>query len=173
MSRDSRYDVPSESPYAFLDDRQIRAWYAYMKVQLRLRFEMNRQLRADHGISLPDYDVLVALTSDPSGTLTVSDLAVRIGAERSRVSHHIRRMAARGLVDARSSPEDRRATEVALTDTGRAVLAEASPRHIALVRSVFFDALTPEQVDELAGSFEQIYEQLIANGTLPRPVDRP
>ena len=61
----SRYEVPPESPYAFLDDDDIRAWYAFMKVQLRLRYEMNRQLRDDNGISLADYDVLVALTSEP------------------------------------------------------------------------------------------------------------
>ena len=80
-----RYDVPPESPFAFLDDDQVRAWYAYMKVHLRLRYEMNHQLQADAGVSLADYDVLVALTSDQDGSMTVSDLATRIGAERSRV----------------------------------------------------------------------------------------
>ncbi|PJJ72988.1 DNA-binding MarR family transcriptional regulator [Diaminobutyricimonas aerilata] len=169
----SDYDVSSESPYAFLDDREVRAWYAYMKVHLRLRYEMNRQLRADHGISLADYDVLVALVSDEHGTLTVSDLATRIGAERSRVSHHVQRMAGRDLLEMRPSSTDRRATDVVLTNAGRRLLADVSPSHIAFVRSVFLDTLTPGQLDQMAESFEGVYERLIAKGTLPRPADHP
>ncbi|MFZ8477838.1 MarR family winged helix-turn-helix transcriptional regulator, partial [Staphylococcus aureus] len=79
----------------------------------------NRQLRDDSGISLVDYDVLVALTSEPSGTMTVSDLAIRIGAERSRVSHQTRRLAGEGLIELASNASDRRATDVTLTPAGR------------------------------------------------------
>lgn len=169
----SRYDVPAESPYAFLEDDDVRAWFAFMKVQLRLRYEMNRQLRDDSGISLADYDVLVALTSEPSGTMTVSDLAIRIGAERSRVSHQTRRLAGDGLVDLTPNANDRRATDVTLTPAGRDLLRRASPGHIAFVRKVFFDALDEEQSAHLAGAFEKIYELLIAHGSLPRPADHP
>jgi len=169
----SRYEVPPESPYAFLDDDDIRAWYAFMKVQLRLRYEMNRQLRDDNGISLADYDVLVALTSEPTGTMTISDLAIRIGGERSRVSHQARRMATKDLVTLLPNPDDRRATDVTLTDDGRDLLARASPGHIDFVRSVFFDALTPQQGGQIAEAFENIYELLITHGSLPRPTDRP
>jgi DNA-binding MarR family transcriptional regulator len=144
-----------------------------MKVQLRLRYEMNRQLRVDHGLSLADYDVLVALVSDDRGVMTVSDLAVRIGAERSRVSHHVRRMALRGLVVVRPSAVDGRATEVVLSDVGRDTMAAATPGHVALVRAVFFDALSTDQTTALAESLEQVYESLIAHGSLPRPADHP
>jgi DNA-binding MarR family transcriptional regulator len=170
----SRYDVPAESPYAFLgNDADVRAWFAFMKVQLRLRYEMNRQLRDDSGISLVDYDVLVALTSEPSGTMTVSDLAIRIGAERSRVSHQTRRLAEEGLVELESSENDRRATDVTLTPAGRELLRRASPGHIAFVRKVFFDALDGGSSAALAEAFERVYELLIAHGTLPRPADHP
>ncbi|KZE42757.1 MarR family winged helix-turn-helix transcriptional regulator [Microbacterium sp. T32] len=170
----SRYDVPAESPYAFLDDdADVRAWFAFMKVQLRLRYEMNRQLRDDSGISLVDYDVLVALTSEPTGTMTVSDLAIRIGAERSRVSHQTRRLAGEGLVELASNAIDRRATDVTLTPAGRELLRRASPGHIAFVRKVFLDALDGESSAALSEAFERIYELLIAHGTLPRPADHP
>lgn len=169
----TEYDVASESPYAFLGEEETRAWYAYMKVHLRLRYEMDHQLRGDHGISLADYDVLVALVSDPERTLSVSDLATRIGSERSRVSHQLRSLSARGLVTLAIDPDDRRVTRVALSDRGDDTLADVSPRHIDFVRSVFFDALTPPQVQEMSTMFEGIYDQLIRHGTLPRPVDRP
>jgi DNA-binding MarR family transcriptional regulator len=169
----SNYDVPPESPFALLNAEETRAWYAYMKVQLRLRYEMNRQLRDDSGLSLADYDVLVALTSADGGTMTVSDLAIRIGAERSRVSHQVRRLAGDALVTASPNADDRRATDVSLTSTGRELLLRASPGHIDFVRGVFFDALEPHQRDVIAQVFEKIYDRLIGRGTLPRPADHP
>lgn len=168
-----RYDVPPESPFAFLDDDQVRAWYAFMKVHLRLRYEMNHQLQADADVSLADYDVLVALTSDQDGRMTVSDLATRIGAERSRVSHQVLRMAGRNLVEVTPNVRDRRAKDVTLTAEGRALLGRASPGHIEFVRSVFLDALSDAQTRQLAGAFESIYDRLIDHGTLPRPTDHP
>lgn len=165
--------MPPESPFAYLGDGEIRAWYAFMKVQLRLRYEMNHRLREDAGISLSDYDVLVALTSEESGTLAVSDLATRIGVERSRVSHQVKRLAVAGLLSVGANEGDRRVSDVSLTAAGRALLRRASPQHIDFVRSVFFDALSEEQLDELAGAFEDVYDRLIAHGTLPRPADHP
>jgi hypothetical protein len=44
----------------WLDGDQQRAWLAYIRIQLRLAYEMNRQLLADGGMSLQDYDVLTA-----------------------------------------------------------------------------------------------------------------
>jgi len=169
----SKYRVAAESPFALLSDNQIRAWYAYMKVQLRLRYEMNRQLRTDHGLSLADYDVLVALISEDGTTLAMSALATRIGWERSRASHHVRRMSERGLVSVRAGTTDRRSTDVSLTDLGRTTLGRASPGHVALVRTMFFGALDETRTAALAESFELIYEELIRHGTLPRPADHP
>jgi DNA-binding MarR family transcriptional regulator len=167
------HPIAPESPFALLGDEETRAWYAYMKVQLRLRYEMNHQLREEHGLSLADYDVLVALVSDEQGVLAMADLAIRIGWERSRTSHHVRRLSERGLVAARTAETDRRVTEVSLTPEGRTALAAASPGHVAFVREVFLDALDDAQTRALADAFERIYDRLIAHGTLPRPADHP
>src|SRR4051812_18454301 len=51
----------SDSAFRTLTADQRRTWLAYMRVQLRLTYEMNRQLQADSNLSLPDYDVLNAL----------------------------------------------------------------------------------------------------------------
>src|ERR1700758_5719701 len=75
---------------------QRRAWLAYIRVQLRLAYEMNRQLLADSGMSLPDYDVLTALSVADGGRMPITVLAAHIGWERSRLSHHAPRMSARG-----------------------------------------------------------------------------
>jgi DNA-binding MarR family transcriptional regulator len=79
----------------------------------------HRQLLADSGMSLPDYDVLTALTVAGAGRIPITVLAARTGWERSRVSHHARRMSARGLVTCGPSAADRRVTDVTLTGRGR------------------------------------------------------
>src|ERR1700754_4250145 len=100
------------SAFDTLTAGEQRAWLAYMRVQLRLTYEMNRQLQADSNLSLPDYDVLNALRYAPGGRMRISALAARIGWERSRLSHHVRRLENRELVDSRPAPADRRATEI-------------------------------------------------------------
>jgi hypothetical protein len=70
-----------------------------MRVQLRMNYEMNRELQVDSALSLADYHVLHALIDAPHGRLQVSDLAALIGCERSRASHQLRRLGMRGLVE--------------------------------------------------------------------------
>ena len=152
-----------------LTAEQQETWFAYMRVMLRLTYEMNRQLQTDSDLSLPDYDVLNALADSPGGRLQTTALAARIAWERSRVSHHVQRMAARGLVERVPSAQDRRATDVVLTEDGRAALTAATPGHAALVRRMFFDGLDPALLPALRTALEQVHDQVLATGTLPRP----
>ena len=155
----------------WLDGDQQRAWLAYIRVQLRLAYEMNRQLLADSGMSLPDYDVLTALGVAEGGRMPVTVLAAQIGWERSRVSHHVRRMSARGLVTCGLSAADRRVTEVTLTARGRQAQQEAAAGHVGLVRRLFFEGLPEGLVGPLSEALESVYANIIKQGSLPPPVD--
>ena len=165
MSR-ARDEVPDD---AWLTPQQQQAWLAYMRLGLRLRYEMNRQLQEDDGLSLADYDVLVALGSAPDGRLQLTDLAATIGWERSRLSHHLQRMCARGLTSRQPSPRDGRATDAVLTPAGRAALQAAAPGHVALVRRLFFDGVEAPLLPALTQALEQSYAHLLAHGSLPPP----
>ncbi|HWN61071.1 MAG TPA: MarR family winged helix-turn-helix transcriptional regulator [Streptosporangiaceae bacterium] len=155
----------------WLDGDQQRAWLAYIRVQLRLAYEMNRQLLSDSAMSLPDYDVLTALSVADGGRMPITVLAAQIGWERSRVSHHVRRMSARGLVTCAVSAADRRVTEVTLTGQGRQALDEAAPGHVDLVRTLFFGGLPAALVGPLSEALECVYANIIKQGSLPPPVD--
>ena len=139
-----------------------------MRVQLRMSYEMNRQLQADSGLSLADYDVLVALSDDGNDAgLRVSDLAARIGWERSRLSHQLRRMEERGLTERRPSTEDGRTTNVVLTASGRRAIVEAAPGHVDLVRGLFFDSLPENLLGPFTAALEHIHVNLDHNSSLP------
>jgi DNA-binding MarR family transcriptional regulator len=155
----------------WLEGDQQRVWLAYIRIQLRLSYEMNRQLLSDSGMSLPDYDVLTALSVADGGRMPITVLAAQIGWERSRVSHHVRRMSARGLVTCGLSDADRRVTEVTLTERGRQALEEAAPGHVDLVRRLFFGGLPADLVEPLSEALESVYANIIKQGSLPPPVD--
>jgi DNA-binding MarR family transcriptional regulator len=103
--------------------------------------------------------------------MQITVLAAQIGWERSRVSHHVRRMSARGLVTCGLSAADRRVTEVTLTGRGRQALEEAAPGHVALVRRLFFGGLPAGLVGPLSEALESVYANIIEQGSLPPPVD--
>jgi DNA-binding MarR family transcriptional regulator len=168
----SRYGTAGNAPAGgWLDGDQQRAWLAYIRVQLRLSYEMNRQLLADSDMSLPDYDVLTALSVADGSRMQITVLAAQIGWERSRVSHHVRRMSARDLVTCGLSAADRRVTEVTLTSRGRSALEEAAPGHVDLVRRLFFGGLPADLVGPLGDALESVYANIIDQGSLPPPVD--
>jgi DNA-binding MarR family transcriptional regulator len=127
-----------------------------MAVQMRLNYEMNRQLQSDSGLSLADYHVLNALTDAPDGRLQVSDLAALIGWERSRASHQLRRLCERGLAERIRSEDDGRATDATLTKAGREAMAAAAPAHVALVRRMFIDPIPDELLPSLTAALEHV-----------------
>jgi DNA-binding MarR family transcriptional regulator len=170
MSRNRSSNPPAPAG-GWLEGDQQRAWLAYIRVQLRLSYEMNRQLLADSGMSLPDYDVLTALSVADGRRMQITVLAAQIGWERSRLSHHVRRMSDRGLVSCGLSAADRRVTEVALTSRGQQALQEAAPGHVDLVRRLFFGGLPDDLVGPLGDALESVYANIVRHGSLPPPVD--
>jgi DNA-binding MarR family transcriptional regulator len=125
-------------------------------MQLRLEGELARQLAAESGLSYPDYVVLVALTDKPDGRMRLYELAHVLGWEKSRVSHHIARMAARSLVKKEKCASDRRGAYVVVTPRGRKEIEAAAPGHVDAVRRLFVDRLTPEQLDAVGDAAETV-----------------
>jgi DNA-binding MarR family transcriptional regulator len=121
----------------WLSEDEQRVWRNHVTMTAQLQSAMSRALQADCGLSLPDYDVLVALDERPG--CRISELGERLGWEQSRLSHQLSRMRARGLIDRRGATDDRRAATVDLTTDGRAALQTAAPGHAELVRTLVFE----------------------------------
>ena len=164
MSRSQRRRTGQEP---WLPPAELRAFRAFMSVQMRLNYEMNRQLQSDSDLSLADYHVLNALTDAPGGRMQVSDLAALIGWERSRASHQLRRLCERGLAERIPSDDDGRATDATLTKAGREAIRVAAPGHVALVRRMFFDPLPDELLAPLTAALEHVQVNMNLNSSLP------
>jgi DNA-binding MarR family transcriptional regulator len=133
----------------WLNEHEERAWRSLQFMQMRLEGELARQLTADSGLSYPDYLVLVALTDRPDGRMRLFELGDALGWEKSRLSHHVARMADRELVTKEKCDSDRRGAFVVVTRRGRKEIEAAAPGHVKAVRRLFVDRLTPDQLDAI------------------------
>jgi DNA-binding MarR family transcriptional regulator len=134
----------------WLTDEEQRAWRGLLHMTAQLNGRLARQLQDEHEISLADYEVLVRLYEAPDAEgLRARDLEASLSWEQSRLSHQLTRMQRRGLVERGDCPADRRGATFAITPAGRAAIEHAAPGHVAAVRRLFFDHLTPEDVARL------------------------
>ena len=144
------------SKTGWLDEREACAWRNLQIMQMRLNAELSHQLATESNLSYQDYMVLVALTAQSDGRMRLNQLGCGLGWEKSRLSHHVARMAERGLVRKESCRSDRRGAHVVATSKGRKAIEAAAPGHVAAVRRLFIDKLTPEQLDVLADAAEAV-----------------
>jgi DNA-binding MarR family transcriptional regulator len=134
----------------WLSDSEQHAWRSFLQVHGLLSAKLNRAMQAASGLSLADFAVLVILSEHAERRMRVLELARRLGWEKSRVSHQLRRMGGRGLVERARCGEDRRGSFIVLTDAGLTAVKAAAPMHVAEVRKNFFDALSAQDIADLA-----------------------
>ena len=133
------------------------AWRSFTTMRQHLDRALEQGLQAEGEISAADYHVLIALFEAPDRTMRARDLSLRIGWERSRLSHHLGRMERRGLVNRDGCPTDSRGAEIAMTPAGSEAFRRANGPHLHAIRELFIDALTPAQVvaaGEIAASLK-------------------
>jgi len=149
-----------------LTPEEQAAWVRLASVLELLPGVLDTQLRRDADLMHFEYFVLAMLSEAPKRTLRMSALAAQTNATPPRLSHVVRRLENRGLVERLSCPEDSRATNARLTVAGWRKVRQAAPGHVANVRENVIDALTREQVCQLAGIAEAILSRLDPHGAM-------
>jgi DNA-binding MarR family transcriptional regulator len=143
----------------WLNERQQHVWQAYLHTNQDLYAFLEQQLVRD-GLSGPDFKVLHPLSEAPGGLLRARELCLDIGWDRSRLSHHLSRMEKRGLITREECAEDGRGLMVRLTAAGKKAIEAAAPAHVENVRRYFFDLLSKDELETLAGVLDRVRESL-------------
>jgi DNA-binding MarR family transcriptional regulator len=150
----------------WLTEEQLAAWVRLAAVLELLPGVLDSQLRQDAELTNFEYYVLAMLSESPNRTLRMTALAALTNSTLPRLSHVVRRLEERGLVQRFPCPEDGRATNARLTTDGWAKVQDTAPGHVANVRRHVIDALTPDQITQLAGITESILHRLDPQGTM-------
>jgi len=144
-----------EGPWLSAGEQRI--WRAYVRAGALLTARLNRQLQADSGLSLPEYEVLVQLSEAPDHRLRPFRLGRALEWEQSRLSHMLTRMQRRGFVRREACPSDARGALVVLTGAGLAAIEAAAPGHVAMVRELVFKPLDGELADRFGDACTAIH----------------
>jgi DNA-binding MarR family transcriptional regulator len=147
----------------WLDEDELQAWLKLAGVMLKLAPTLDSQLQRDCDLTHFDYLCLAMLSESDDRTLRMSELATRVNASLSRLSHVISKLEKRGWVARKPSPESRRVTLVRLSEAGWEVLVAAAPGHVETVRELVFDDLSREDVAALSRVAGHIVERIEAS----------
>jgi DNA-binding MarR family transcriptional regulator len=150
----------------WLTEAERAAWLRLVAVVELLPGVLDAQLRAEAGVTHFEYFVLAMLSEAPERTLRMTSLAQRTNATLPRLSHVVRRLEGRGLVERFPCPGDGRATNARLTPAGWDAVVAAAPGHVHTVRRHVFDALTPAQVKQLRNIGEALLGRLDPHGDM-------
>ncbi|MFI5954607.1 MarR family winged helix-turn-helix transcriptional regulator [Cryptosporangium sp. NPDC051539] len=157
----------TSSPSPWLDADQQHSWLRLAGLMIKLPTALDAQLQRDAGLSHFDYMVLSRLSEAPNRVLRMSQLAELANGSLSRLSHVVKRLEQRGWVERRPCPEDGRATNAVLTDSGWDKVVQTAPGHVATVRSLVVDPLTPEQLAQFGDLVGILLKRIDPDGEFP------
>lgn len=144
----------------WLDDDEQRAWRGLMGMQEGLADFIDRQLRVRCGLSHADFQVLAHLSEAPKGRLRSLELGRLLHWEKGRLSQHLSRMQARGMVSRERCVEDRRGASTTITPRGRELIEFAARQHVSDARSVVIDELSSTELASLTAITDKVRARL-------------
>ena len=136
-----------------LDESEMALWHAWKRAQESVWTRVTAEITDETGLSDQDFAVLTRVHEIGQGVLRQSALAALLEWHRSRLSHHLTRMADRALITRR--PVDG-GVEVVLTAAGRDAVVRARPVHAEAVRRHLLQAIPESE----RAAFERILDGL-------------
>jgi DNA-binding MarR family transcriptional regulator len=149
-----------EAGVKWLTAEELDSWLAVVRLMTWLPWSIDQQLQRDSKLGMVEYQVLAMLSESPERTRRMSSLAEVTNASLSRLSRVVTRLEERGLVRRETDPKDGRFTNAILTEDGLQTLAAAAPGHVAHVRSLVIDLLSPERLRTLGRDADRILSRI-------------
>lgn len=150
----------------WLSTPQLATWVRTVAVMELLPAALDAQMRRESAMTSFEYQVLAMLSEATDRTLRMTALAAQTNSTLPRLSHVVKRLEDRGLVERSRCPSDGRATNASLTDDGERAVEAAAPGHVRAVREYVVDALTEEQMTQLGEITDAILGRIDPDGTM-------
>ncbi|PXX71169.1 DNA-binding MarR family transcriptional regulator [Nocardia tenerifensis] len=144
----------------WLNEEEMRAWEAFLAATALVNRRIEQQLKDEAHLSHTQYEVLVRLARAPGKELRMTELSAALFTSKSGLTYQIDQLAKAGFVRRGPAPDDPRGVLAALTPAGLRKLESAAPGHVALVRDLLIDVLTPAQRTALADGLGEVAKRL-------------
>ncbi|POF28436.1 MarR family winged helix-turn-helix transcriptional regulator [Roseibium marinum] len=146
--------APSAEP---LSKARLRVWLKLLKSVNGIETEIRRNLREEHGTTLPRFDVMSALARFPDG-LKMSDLSSYLKVSNGNVTGIVDKLTEEGLALRVAVPGDRRAQVARLTAKGRAAFEDLAQHHEDWINTLL-EGLSAGNVDALSAHLDSILDR--------------
>ncbi len=137
-----------------LSKARLRVWLKLLKTSNSIEGEIRRNLRDDHGTTLPRFDVMSALARFPDG-LKMSDLSDYLKVSNGNVTGIVDKLTTDGLAVRVAVPGDRRAQLAKLTPKGQAEFESLAEHHENWINTLL-DGLSADDLETLSKSLEMV-----------------
>lgn len=154
----SHMETKTETPW--LNATQQRIWRSFLGGTTVLMDQLDRDLRAKHGLSMPEYEILVRLSEAPGRAARMAELAAAVAHSRSRITHTIARLERVGLVQREHCSDDGRGVSAMLTDQGFAALEAAAHTHVSGVHDYFIANAETDDLKAVGRVMQKVVEAL-------------
>ena len=128
--------------------------YRMTVIAAQLSARLSKQYKAQFGISIAEWRILLNLGYSGSGS--VRDIEKRVSLEKSKVSRGVSRLEARGYLTKSVDDADRRLLKLALTENGVDLLSKLIP--IAQAYQDQLDAVLGEDAARLQSALDRLAE---------------
>jgi DNA-binding MarR family transcriptional regulator len=138
-----------------LNSEELQVWHACKTLGDAVARRVGTDLAGAVGLSGSEYGILSRLDELGGGRLGQQALADSMRWAKSRMSHQLTRMGARGLIRREKGPAG---VLIVLTADGSDLLAQARPVHAASVREHLLDRLSERERAVLVGIAARLTE---------------
>ena len=140
--------------------RRAHAWETYLTTTARLTERIESALKREARLSMAEYSVLLMTSRAADSGVRPSVLAKQVVFSRSRLTHTLKRLEARGLVRREACKGDGRGGLVLLTDEGSRVFQSAALVQRSVIRELFLDGISEEEIRVLTALFTRVAARL-------------
>ena len=151
-------ETSTDTPWLSTD--QQRVWRAFLGATTVLMDRLDRDLRSAHGLSMPEYEILVRLSESPNRSIRMAELADAVSHSRSRVTHTIARLEREGIVRRGQCSNDGRGVSAILTDHGFGVLEQAAHTHVRGVHDYLIENSSDDDFAAMGRIMTKLVEEL-------------
>jgi len=143
-----------------LEPEQLAAYFALTEVGSLLQHAVEQQLRADGGLSNPQFQILARLSGAPAGRLRMTDLADSLVYSRSGLTYQASQLEKRDLIIRTPGADDERSVEVTLTPAGRDLLTKVMTGHVEVVQRLLMESLSRKDVATITDVLGRVRDRM-------------
>ena len=139
-----------------LSSEELGAWRGFLRVQASVLKELDADMRADHGLPVSSYEVMLFLNEAPEGRMRMSELAGGVLLSKSGLTRLVDRLEEKGFVERQATQDDARGAYAVITTAGREWFNAARVTHLDGVRRLFTSRFDDDELRELAAHWERV-----------------